>query len=56
MILTFVAKKNIMTNECLSEENICVKRNRTGLPASMWDFVIGKPAMKNYESDEAISL
>jgi N,N'-diacetyllegionaminate synthase len=51
-----VAKKDIMANECFSEENICVKRNDTGLSASMWDLVIGRPAMRNYSADEAVFL
>jgi len=51
-----VAKRDIAPDECFSEENICVKRNNAGMPASMWDLVIGKPAMRNYTADEAINL
>ena len=51
-----VAKRDIAFNECFSEENICVKRNNVGMFASMWDFVIGKPAKKNYSENEAIDI
>jgi N-acetylneuraminate synthase/N,N'-diacetyllegionaminate synthase len=51
-----VAKKDIMPNEYFSEDNICVKRNNIGLPASMWDLLIGRQAIKNYTEDEAIDL
>jgi N-acetylneuraminate synthase/N,N'-diacetyllegionaminate synthase len=51
-----VAKKNIMVGECFAEDNICVKRNDTGLSASLWDVVIGKYATKSYLNDEGIYL
>jgi N-acetylneuraminate synthase/N,N'-diacetyllegionaminate synthase len=51
-----VAKRDIMINECFSEDNICIKRNDNGLPAPMWDMFIGVLAKKEYAKDEAIYL
>lgn len=49
-----VALTNIEEGEVLSTENICVKRNDTGMEASMWEWVIGKRADRRYGRDEGI--
>ena len=51
-----VASKVIYENELFTEDNICVKRSMEGEVASMWDFVIGKRAIKSYEVDQGIEL
>lgn len=51
-----VALTNIEEGEVLSTENICVKRNDTGMEAGMWEWVIGKRADRGYGRDEGIIL
>lgn len=49
-----VAKKNILDGEIFSKENICVKRNNTGMLAKYWDLIMGRKAPKKYSQDEGI--
>ena len=51
-----VAKRDIEKGRTLTEQDICVKRNDTGLPAEMWDYVLGKTITNNYKVDEGILL
>lgn len=51
-----VAKRVIKEGTILTEDDLCVKRNDTGLPCNTWDIVIGTRARKDYLSDEAIEL
>lgn len=51
-----VAKTSIACGEKFCEDNITVKRSSEGVPASLWDFVIGVSAKKNFTADEGIVL
>lgn len=51
-----VAERDIQGKEILTEDNICVKRHDTGLPAKYWDMVIGQVADRDYSKDEAIDF
>lgn len=51
-----VASKIISSGDTFTEENITVKRSETGIPASLWDYVIGNIAKKNFVIDEGIEL
>lgn len=49
-----VALRPITAGETFTEDNICVKRNDTGEPASQWDDVLGKISARNYRADDGI--
>lgn len=49
-----VAKRKILKGETIKESDICVKRNEYGLPAKLWDYVVGIKAKKDYDIDEGI--
>lgn len=51
-----VTTKSINKGELFSEENVTVLRNDTGLPSSMWDYMIGTVAKKDYVSGESVDL
>lgn len=51
-----VAVQNIAQGECFTEKNISVKRSDSGVPASLWDFVIGLRARKDLSIGEGIVL
>lgn len=51
-----VARHAIAEGDIISEADICVKRNGTGLYASSWDSIVGKRAGKNFDVDEGIEL
>ena len=52
-----VASKLISKGVLFSSENLTTKRTSDdGLPAEMWDYVIGHPAPKDYIEDEAVNL
>lgn len=51
-----VARKDIAKGQFIHEDDICVKRNDVGLPANVWDLVLGSIAHKNYKKDEGIEL
>ncbi len=53
---SIVAKSNINKGDILSIENLTTKRPGTGIPPTMWDYVIGKPANKSYAEDDLIEL
>ncbi len=49
-----VAARPIAKGQVITEQDVCVKRNDIGLPAGMWDLVIGTVAKKDYIIDEAV--
>lgn len=51
-----VASKPISKGDEFTTDNICVKRSDSGEVASMWDKMIGKNALKDYETDQGIEL
>lgn len=51
-----VARKPISAGMMIKEDDICVKRNNTGLPASAWDIIVGTRARKNFAADEGIEI
>lgn len=51
-----VARKPISAGMMIKEDDICVKRNDTGLPASVWDIIVGTRARKNFAVDEGIEI
>lgn len=51
-----VASKNIYKGDIFSGDNLCVKRNDTGLKANLWDFVLNRIAERDYGVDEGIIL
>lgn len=51
-----VAKKPIKVNQIITEEDICVKRNDTGLPCNKWDVIVGTKSRKDYLVDEGVEL
>lgn len=53
---SIMARKLIKKGEILTEENITTKRPGTGISAMLWDEVIGKAAVKDFEEDEMITF
>lgn len=53
---SIVASRKITKGEIFSEDNLTVKRPGSGLSPMLWDLVIGKPAIKDFDTDELISL
>lgn len=53
---SILAKRPIKKGETLTEENLTVKRAGAGIPASLWDAVVGCRAIKDYDIDEPIKL
>lgn len=51
-----VAKRDIRAGQVIREEDICVKRNSTGLPANAWDIILGTAARRYYNADEGIEI
>ncbi len=51
-----VAKKVIAKGEIIKADDICVKRNVNGLPASAWDIIVGTKARKEFDVDEGIEI
>ena len=51
-----VARKPISAGMMIKEDDVCVKRKNTGLPASAWDIVVGTKARKNFAADEGIEI
>lgn len=51
-----VAKKTIHEGQMITADDICVKRNDTGLACGQWDEVIGTRAKKSYNVDEGIVI
>jgi len=53
---SIVAAKAICKGEILTEENLAVKRPGNGISPVLWDEVIGKRAVRNFQEDELISI
>jgi len=53
---SIVAAKFIAKGETLTEENLTVKRPGNGISPMMWDDVVGKTAIRDFEEDELIEL
>ena len=51
-----VAKRDIRAGQVIREEDICVKRNNTGLLANAWDIILGTAARRDYKADEGIEI
>ena len=51
-----VAVKDIKKDEIFTEDNITLLRNDEGMPSSMWDYVVGTRAKKDYYSGQAINF
>lgn len=51
-----VAQRFIPVDTMITEDDITVKRNESGIPASAWDLIVGTRAKKNYDIDEGIIL
>lgn len=51
---SIVASCDIKAGECLTEENLTVKRPGTGLSPMLWDEIIGRKAVKDFKKDECI--
>lgn len=55
VLKSIVSKGTITKGEVFNEQNITVKRTSNGIPASLWDMVVGKKAPKDFEADDVIS-
>ena len=53
---SILAKIPIKKGNLLSADNLTVKRAGEGISASLWDSVIGAPAIKDFDIDEPIKL
>lgn len=53
---SILAKRSIKKGDILTEEILTVKRAGEGISASLWDSVIGAPAIKDFDIDEPIKL
>jgi N,N'-diacetyllegionaminate synthase len=51
-----VAARAIAAGEAFSEENLAVKRAGGGLSPMLWPHIVGRPARRAFEPDEAIEL
>jgi len=51
-----VARKEIKKGELFSEDNICVKRNFSGIEATLWDHVIGIKSRSDFQIDQSITI
>lgn len=53
---SIVAVRDILAGEVFSDDNLTTKRPGTGVSPMLWDDVVGKPAPRDFEKDEAIEL
>lgn len=51
-----VAKRGIKAGQVICEDDLCVKRNDVGVPATAWDIIVGSVARKDYIVDEGIEI
>ncbi|EQB87120.1 hypothetical protein M918_10790 [Clostridium sp. BL8] len=51
-----VARRSINKGEVFTEENITVKRPGYGISPRMWNYIIGKTAIKDFQKDELIEI
>lgn len=53
---SLVASRPIRAGELLSSENVTAKRPGTGLSPMLWDQVIGRSAVRDFQTDEQIEI
>lgn len=53
---SIVASRDIKKGEVLSEANLTVKRPGNGISPMRWDEILGKRAIRNFQTDELIEL
>lgn len=53
---SIVAARPIRAGEILTEENITVKRPGTGVSPMQWDAVLGQRAVRDFDTDDLITL
>jgi len=53
---SIVSAKPIKKGELLTEENLTIKRPGNGISPMLWDEVLGKKAIKNFEPDDLIEV
>jgi N,N'-diacetyllegionaminate synthase len=53
---SIVASRYIQKGELLTKENLTVKRPGNGISPMLWDEIIGKLAVKNFETDDLIQV
>lgn len=53
---SIVASRDIKKGEVLSEANLTVKRPGSGISPMRWDEILGKRAIRNFQTDELIEL
>lgn len=53
---SILAKRPIKKGETLTGENLTVKRAGAGIPANLWDSVVGGTAIKDFNIDEPIKF
>lgn len=53
---SLVATRHIRAGECFSAENLAAKRPGTGISPMQWDAVIGRVAVRDFQTDELIEL
>jgi N,N'-diacetyllegionaminate synthase len=53
---SIVARTAIYQGEALTEQNVTTKRPEGGIPASDWDAVVGKIAIRDFAPDDFIEL
>ncbi|QDD13366.1 N-acetylneuraminate synthase [Candidatus Methylopumilus rimovensis] len=53
---SIVAAKEIKSGELFTTSNITVKRPGTGVSPMLWDIVIGKKALRDFNQDELIEI
>lgn len=51
-----VAGREIQAGEIISEDALCVKRSKEGIPVGAWDLIIGTKAKKTFQKDEGIEI
>lgn len=51
-----VAQREIPKGKKFEEADLCIKRSASGIPAQVWDLVIGTNAHRHYMPDEGIEL
>ena len=51
---SIVAATAIKTGDIFTEDNLTVKRPGTGISPRFWDFILGRPALRDYAPDEEI--
>ena len=51
---SIVAARSIRCGEILGADNMATKRPGNGLSPMLWDSVVGKQALRDYEADDLI--